>query len=179
MGPAEPVAQTRTRLVLAGGIRRITGPDGGRWLRRHPGACSKFNPVTCRSARCTSREIARWSISARRFTFRAPWCAIICSIPSLPAPQTSCRRLRASSQRDGRRRWTLMAGRSAPAEAQPVRALRTGLAAYWNVLEPALRWSPQQRRERGYAFRTARAVCRAAPPCWNSRTRSPRSTSRS
>ena len=44
-------------------------------------------------------------------------------------------------------------GRSlSAAEAEPVRALRSGLAVYWSVLEPALRWSPQERRERGYAF---------------------------
>ncbi len=44
-------------------------------------------------------------------------------------------------------------GRSLSAgEAEPVRALRNGLAAYWNVLEPVLSWSPSQRRERGYAF---------------------------
>ena len=40
---------------------------------------------------------------------------------------------------------------SAP-EAEQVSALRSGLAAYWNVLGPALRWSPQERRADGYAF---------------------------
>ncbi len=37
-------------------------------------------------------------------------------------------------------------------EAEPVSALRIGLAEYWSVLQPVLRWSPQERRERGYTF---------------------------
>lgn len=44
-------------------------------------------------------------------------------------------------------------GRSLRAnDAEQVRALRSELAAYWDVLEPVLRWSPEERRQRGYAF---------------------------
>jgi signal transduction histidine kinase len=37
-------------------------------------------------------------------------------------------------------------------EAQPFRILTEELAAYWSVLEPAFRWTPEQRRRDGYTF---------------------------
>ena len=37
-------------------------------------------------------------------------------------------------------------------EAQPFRILTQELAAYWSVLEPAFRWTTEQRRRDGYAF---------------------------
>jgi len=37
-------------------------------------------------------------------------------------------------------------------EQNPLRAMRTELAGYWKVLDPILRWSPAERRERGYTF---------------------------
>ena len=37
-------------------------------------------------------------------------------------------------------------------EQNPVPAMRTELAAYWEVVDPILRWSPLERRERGYEF---------------------------
>ena len=49
-----------------------------------------------------------------------------------------------------------------PEEVNPVPALRTQLATYWNVLEPILHWSQQERRERGYAFLREELVPRRA-----------------
>ena len=49
-----------------------------------------------------------------------------------------------------------------PEEENPVPALRTQLATYWNVLEPILHWSQQERRERGYAFLREELVPRRA-----------------
>ncbi len=37
-------------------------------------------------------------------------------------------------------------------EAAAFAGLEQGLKDYWQVLDPALRWSPEQRRERGYPF---------------------------
>ncbi len=37
-------------------------------------------------------------------------------------------------------------------EAQPFQVLTQELAAYWSVLEPVFRWTPDQRRRDGYAF---------------------------
>jgi signal transduction histidine kinase len=39
-----------------------------------------------------------------------------------------------------------------PQEENPVRKLRTELAGYWEVLDPVLRWTPEERRQRGYTF---------------------------
>ncbi len=47
-------------------------------------------------------------------------------------------------------------------EAGPVRGLETELAAYWMVLDPVLRWSPQERRDQGYAFLQAELLPRRA-----------------
>ena len=49
-----------------------------------------------------------------------------------------------------------------PEEENPMRALRTELAGYWKVLDPILRWSPEERRERGYAFLRDELVPRRA-----------------
>src|SRR5215831_12900526 len=37
-------------------------------------------------------------------------------------------------------------------EAEPFGVLTTELAAYWRVLEPVFRWTPEQRRRDGYIF---------------------------
>ncbi len=37
-------------------------------------------------------------------------------------------------------------------EAQPVASLRDEVDAYWRLLDPVLAWTPEQRREQGYAF---------------------------
>jgi len=47
-------------------------------------------------------------------------------------------------------------------EENPMRAMRTELAAYWKVLDPIFHWSPDQRRERGYAFLRDELVPRRA-----------------
>ena len=39
-----------------------------------------------------------------------------------------------------------------PDEAPPFEALKADLARYWETLGPALKWTPEQRRARGYAF---------------------------
>ena len=39
-----------------------------------------------------------------------------------------------------------------PAEMPPFDALKAELARYWETLRPALRWTPEERRIRGYAF---------------------------
>jgi len=49
-----------------------------------------------------------------------------------------------------------------PVEENPMRAMRIELAAYWKVLDPILHWSPQERRERGYAFLRDELVPRRA-----------------
>jgi signal transduction histidine kinase len=54
------------------------------------------------------------------------------------------------------------AGSLSAQEENPVQALRTQLAAYWGELEPILRWSQQERRDRGYAFLREELVPRRA-----------------
>ena len=49
-----------------------------------------------------------------------------------------------------------------PQEENPVRTLRSELAEYWDVLDPVLRWSPEERRERGYAFLQNELLARRA-----------------
>jgi signal transduction histidine kinase len=49
-----------------------------------------------------------------------------------------------------------------PEEENPMRAMRTELSAYWKVLDPILRWSPDERRQRGYAFLRDELVPRRA-----------------
>jgi len=47
-------------------------------------------------------------------------------------------------------------------EQNPLQAMRTELAGYWKVLDPILRWSPAERRDRGYAFLRDELVPRRA-----------------
>ena len=49
-----------------------------------------------------------------------------------------------------------------PEEQNPMRAMRTELAGYWTVLDPILRWSPEERREHGYTFLRDELVPRRA-----------------
>ncbi len=44
------------------------------------------------------------------------------------------------------------AKQSTPAEMPPFEALKVDLARYWETLRPALRWTPEERRIRGYTF---------------------------
>src|SRR5579859_3095563 len=47
-------------------------------------------------------------------------------------------------------------------EENQMHALRSELGAYWTVLDPILRWSPQERRDRGYTFLREELVPRRA-----------------
>ena len=49
-----------------------------------------------------------------------------------------------------------------PQEENPMRAMRSELAAYWKVLDPILHWSPEERRQHGYTFLRDELVPRRA-----------------
>lgn len=67
-------------------------------------------------------------------------------------------------------------GRQVNGEERPAySALATELSRYWDVLQPVMRWTAEERRTRGYTF-LRDDVFPAAPPCWKSPGVSPIST---
>jgi len=150
MGPAEPVAQTRTRLVLAAGfggllaLMAVGGFDAIQVLGQIQSRNVQIRKVYLTRNRALEHIRASLYLSG----------TVVRDYLLDPEPGGAADELgRLRGLRSEMAAAMDAYGRSLSAtEAEPVRALRSGLAAYWSVLEPALRWSPQERRERGYAF---------------------------
>ncbi len=150
MGPVEPVARTRTRLVLLAGFG---GPLG---LMAVGGfdAIQVLQLIQSRNVQIRQVYLTRnRALDHIRSSLYLSGTAVRDYLldPELPGSADELERLHALR---GEMASAMDAyGKSLSAsEAQPVQALQTGLAAYWNVLEPVLRWSPEQRRVRGYEF---------------------------
>src|SRR5579863_6506238 len=150
MGPAEPVAQTRTRLVLVlgfGGLLALMAVGGFDSIQVL-GQIQSRN-VQIRKVYLTRNRALEHIRSSLYLLGTAVRDYLLDPEPAGAADELSrLRGLRAqmTSALDAY-------GRSLnAAEADPVRALRTGLASYWSVIEPVLRWSPEERRARGYSF---------------------------
>ncbi len=150
MGPAEPVAQSRTRLVLLAGfggllaLMAVGGFDAVQVLRQ-----IQFRNVQIRQVYLTRNRALDRVRSALYLSGTVVRDYLLDPEPGGAASELGrLRGLRSqmASAMDAYAK-SLTAG-----EAEPVQALRAGLAAYWSVLEPVLRWSPRQRREQGYAF---------------------------
>ena len=150
MGPAEPTAQSRTRLVLLAGfggllaLMAVGGFDAIQVLRQ-----IQTRNVQIRQAFLSRNRALEHIRSSLYLSGTAVRDYLLDPEPSDAAKELGrLRRLESemTSAMD-------VYGRSlSPTEVEPVSALRTGLAAYWTVLDPVLRWSPQERRERGYDF---------------------------
>lgn len=150
MGPAEPVAQPKTRLVLLAGfggllaLMAVGGFDAIQVLRQIQTRNVQIRQVFLTRNRALEHIRASLYLSG----------TVVRDYLLDPEPGGAADELgRLRNLRSQMASAMDAYGRSLTAgEAEPVRALRAGLAAYWNVLEPALSWSPQQRREHGYAF---------------------------
>jgi signal transduction histidine kinase len=150
MLPAEPAAKSRTRLVLLAGfggllaLMAVGGFDAIQVLRQ-----IQTRNVQIRQAFLT-RDRALEHIRASLYLSGT----VVRDYLLDPEPAGAAEQLR-QLQRLKSEMATSMdayAASLSTGEAEPVHALRTGLAEYWTVLQPVLRWSPQERREHGYDF---------------------------
>jgi signal transduction histidine kinase len=150
MVPAEPAAKSRTRLVLLAGfggllaLMAVGGFDAIQVLRQ-----IQTRNVQIRQA-FLSRDRALEHIRSSLYLSGT----VVRDYLLDPEPAGAAEQLQ-HLERLRSQMGTAMdmyAASLSTGEAEPVRALRTGLAEYWNVLQPVLRWSPQERRERGYIF---------------------------
>jgi signal transduction histidine kinase len=150
MGPAEPVAQSRTRLVLLAGfggllaLMAVGGFDAVQVLRQIQSRNVQIRQVFL--TRNRALEHIRSSLYLSGTVVRD---YLLDPEPGGAADELGRLRTLRSEMASAMDAY----GRSlTDGEAEPVQALQTGLAAYWAGLEPALRWSPQQRRQQEYAF---------------------------
>ena len=150
MVPAEPAAKSRTRLVLLAGfggllaLMAVGGFDAIQVLRQ-----IQTRNVQIRQA-FLSRDRALEHIRSSLYLSGT----VVRDYLLDPEPAGAAEQLQ-RLQRLKSEMGTAMdayAASLSTGEAEPVHALRTGLAEYWTVLEPVLRWSPQERREHGYDF---------------------------
>jgi len=150
MGPVEPVAQTGTRLVLLVGfggllaLMAVGGFDAIQVLQQIQSRNVQIRQVYFTRNRALDRIRSSLYLSGT-----AVRDYLLDPEPAGAAAELS--RLR-GLRREMASAMDAYENSLSAGEAVPVRELRAGLAAYWNVLEPALQWSPQQRRELGYAF---------------------------
>ncbi|HLN03758.1 MAG TPA: sensor histidine kinase [Bryobacteraceae bacterium] len=150
MGPAEPEAQTRTRLILLAGfggllgLMAVGGFDAIQVLQLIQSRSVQIRQVFLIRNRALDHIRSSLYLSG----------TVVRDYLLDPEPAGAADELQRLRALRGEMASAMDAyGKSLSAsEAEPVRALETGLDAYWDVLEPALRWSPQQRHERGYAF---------------------------
>ena len=150
MGPAEPALQSGTRLVLLAGfggllaLMAVGGFDAIQVLRQIQARNIQIRQVFLSRNRALEHIRAALYLSG----------TLVRDYLLDPGP-SGAEEQREHLRRLQREMGAAMDGYSnslANGEADPVHALRAELAAYWKVLDPVLRWSPQERRERGYAF---------------------------
>jgi signal transduction histidine kinase len=150
MGPAEPVAQTRTKLVLLAGfggllaLMAVGGFDAIQVLQLIQSRNVQIRQVFLTRNRALDRVRSSLYLSG----------TVVRDYLLDPEPSGAAEELqRLRTLRSEMASAVDAYERSlSPSDVEPVQALQTGLAAYWNVIDPVLRWSPQQRREGGYTF---------------------------
>ena len=160
MGPGEPTFQARTRLVLLAGfggllaLMAVGGFDAIQVLQQIQGRNIEIRRTFLSRNRALEQIRSSLYLSG---TFVRDY---------LLDPEPGGAELQRANLQELRRGMEAALDRYSsslsPEEENPMRVMRTELAAYWKVLDPILHWSPEERRERGYAFLRDELVPRRA-----------------
>jgi signal transduction histidine kinase len=150
MGPGEPTFRSGTRLVLLAGfggllaLMAVGGFDAIRVLHQ-----IQTRNVQIRQAFLSRNRALEHIRSALYLSGTFVRDYLLDNEPAgAELQRTNLRRLRSEIEASLDR----YSGSLSPQEENPVRALRAELAVYWTVVDPILRWSPEERRQRGYTF---------------------------